>query len=98
MYDFKLAVSLTRILLDAVQKTCVWTTDIQGRSQTLYTAPCNGIVKRVTLVYLDHVNRSGHHKKLSIAKLDFVQVCGLLLSFYNKTLRKFYKFSDSRET
>ena len=29
------------------------------------------IIKRVTLVYLYHVNRCGHHKKLSIAKLDF---------------------------
>ena len=28
-------------------------------------------------------------KKLSIAKLDFVQVCGLSLNFYNNTLRKF---------
>ena len=54
--------------------------------------------KRVTLVYLYHVNRCGHHKKLSIAKLDFIQVCGLSLNFYNKTLRKFYKFSDSRKT
>ena len=54
--------------------------------------------KRVTLVYLYHVNRCGHHKKLSIAKLDFVQVCGLSLNFYSNTLRKFYKFSDSRET
>ena len=57
-----------------------------------------GILKRVTLVYFYHVNCCGHHKKLSIAKLDFVQVCGLSLSFYNSTLRKFYKFSDSRET
>ena len=32
--------------------------------------------KWVTLVYLYHVNRCGHHKKLLIAKLDFVQVCG----------------------
>ena len=56
------------------------------------------LVQRVTLVYLYHVNRCGHHKKLSIAKLDFVQVCGLSLSFYNNTLRKFYKFSDSWET
>ena len=37
-------------------------------------------------------------QKLSIAKLDFVQVCGLSLNFYNNTLRKFYKFGDSRET
>ena len=37
-------------------------------------------------------------QKLSIAKLDSVQVCGLSLNFYNNTLRKFYKFSDSRET
>ena len=58
----------------------------------MYTA------KRVTLVYLYHINRCGHHKKLLIAKLDFVQVCGLSLSFYNNTLRKFYKFSESRET
>ena len=57
-----------------------------------------GTTKRVTLVYLYHVNRCGHHKKLSIAKLDSVQVCGLSLNFYNNTLRKFYKFSDSRET
>ena len=55
-------------------------------------------IKRVTLVYLYYVNRCGHHKKLSIAKLDFVQVCGLSLNFYNNTLRKFYKFSDSQET
>ena len=57
-----------------------------------------GDTKRVTLVYLYHVNRCGHHKKLSIAKLDFVQVCGLSLNFYKNTLRKFYKFSDSRKT
>ena len=54
--------------------------------------------KRVTLVYLYHVNRCGSHKKLLIAKLDFVQVCGLSLNFYSNTLRKFYKFSDSRPT
>ena len=54
--------------------------------------------KRVTLVYLHHVNRCGHHKKFLIAKLDFIQVCGLSLNFYNNTLRKFYKFSDSRKT
>ena len=54
--------------------------------------------KQVTFVYLYHVTRCGHHKKLSIAKLDFVQICGLSLHFYNNTLRKFYKFSDSRET
>ena len=58
---------------------------------------CVCLVKWVTLVYLYHINRCGHHKKLSIAKLDFVQVCGLLLNFYNNTLRKFYKFSDSQE-
>ena len=46
-------------------------------------------VKPVTLVYLYHVNCCGHHKKLSIAKLDFVQVCGLSLNFYNITLHKF---------
>ena len=46
--------------------------------------------KRVTLVYLYHINRWDTHKKLSIAKLDFVQVCGLSLNFYNNTLRKFY--------
>ena len=57
-----------------------------------------GKIKRVTLVDLYHVNRCGHYKKLSIAKLDFVQVCGLSLNFYNNTLRKFYKFSDSRKT
>ena len=55
--------------------------------------------KRVTLVYLYHVNRCGHRRKLSIAKLDFVQVCGLSLNFYNNIpLCKFYKFSDSQET
>ena len=59
---------------------------------------CISIAKRVTLVYLYHVNRCGHHKKLSIAKLDFAQVCGLSLNFFNNTLRKFYKFSDSPET
>ena len=64
-------------------------------SNIFYTS---GIAKRVTLVYLYYVNRCGHHKKLSIAKLDFVQVCGLSLNFYNNTLRKFYKFSDSWET
>ena len=37
-------------------------------------------------------------KKLSITKLEFVQVRGLSLNFYNNTLRKFYKFSDSQET
>ena len=37
-------------------------------------------------------------QKLSTAKLDFVQVCGLSLNFYNNTLCKFYKFSDSRKT
>ena len=58
----------------------------------------NNYTKRVTLVYLYHVNRCRHYKKLSIAKLDFIQVCGLSLNFYNKSLRKFYKFSDSRET
>ena len=57
-----------------------------------------GNTKRVTLVYLYRVNRCGHHKKLSIAKLDFVQVCGLSLNFYNNTLRKFYKISDSQKT
>ena len=36
-----------------------------------------------TRIHLYHVKRCGHHKKLSIAKLDFVQVCGLLLNFYN---------------
>ena len=51
-----------------------------------------------TRIPLLRINRCGHHKKLSIAKLDFVQVCGLSLSFYNNTLRKFYKFCDSRET
>ena len=57
-----------------------------------------GSIKLVTLVYLYHVNRWGTHKQLSIAKLDFVQVCWLSLNFYNNTLRKFYKFSDSRQT
>ena len=47
------------------------------------------ITKRVTLVYLYHVNRRDTHKKLSIAKLDFVQVCELSLHFYNNTLHKF---------
>ena len=46
---------------------------------------------------LYHVNRWGTDNKLSIAKLDFVQVCGLLLNFYNNTLRTFYKFSYSRQ-
>ena len=32
-----------------------------------------------------------HPQKLSIAKLDFVQVCGLSLNFYNNTLHRFYK-------
>ena len=67
-------------------------------NQTIIGAKRVHIIKQVTLVYLYHVNRCGHHKKLSIAKLDFVQVCGLSLNFYNNTLRKFYKFSDSRET
>ena len=40
--------------------------------------------KRVTLLHLYHVNCWDTHKKLSIAKLDFVQVCGLSLNFYNK--------------
>ena len=71
---------------------CVW------RACVSKVLPQTGNTKRVTLVYLYHVNRCGHHKKLSIAKLDFVQVCGLSLNFCNKTLRKFYKFSDSRET
>ena len=35
---------------------------------------------------------------LLIAKLDFVQVCGLSLNFYNNTLRRFYKFSDNQQT
>ena len=56
-----------------------------------------GSIKRVTLLYLYHVNRWGTDNKLSIAKLDFVQVCGLSLNFYNDTLRTFYKFSDSRQ-
>ena len=51
--------------------------------------------KWVTLVYLYHVNIWDAHKKLSIAKLDFVQVCGLWLNFYNNSLRKFHKFRDS---
>ena len=34
----------------------------------------------------------------SIEKLDFVQVCRLSLNVYNNTLRKFYKFSDSRQS
>ena len=71
---------------------------IQSLSPCLTLTRLFVITKRVTLVYLYHVNRCGHHKKLSIAKLDFVQVCGLSLKFYNNTLRKFYKFSDSRET
>ena len=57
-----------------------------------------GSVKRVTLVYLYHVNRLGTDNKLSIAELDFVQVFGLSLNFYNNTLRTFYNFSDSRQT
>ena len=40
----------------------------------------------------------GHPLKLSIAKLDFVQVCRLSLNFYNNFLCKFYKFSDSRQS
>ena len=71
---------------------CVW------RACVPKALPQTGNTKRVTLVYLYHVNRCGHYKKLSIAKLDFVQVCGLSLNFYNNTLRKFYKFSDSRKT
>ena len=43
-------------------------------------------------------NRWDTHEKLSIVKFDFVQVCGLSLNFYNNTLRKFYKFSDSWQT
>ena len=61
-------------------------------------ALCTTRVKRVTLVYVYHVNRWDNHKKLSIAKFDFVQVCGLSLNFYNNTLCKFYKFSDSWQT
>ena len=68
----------------------------QNRAKLSVKIVCKG--KRVTLVYLYHVNRCGHHRKLSIAKMDFVQVCGLSLNFYNNTLRKFYKFCDSRET
>ena len=37
-------------------------------------------------------------KMPSIAKLDFVQVCRLSLNVYSNTLRKFYKFSDSRQS
>ena len=51
------------------------------------------INKRGTLVYLYHIIAVDTTKKLSIAKLDFVQVCGLSLNFYNNTLRKFYKES-----
>ena len=42
--------------------------------------------KRVTLVYLYHVNRWDTHKKMLIAKLDFIQVCRLSLNFYNNKL------------
>ena len=55
-------------------------------------------VKRVTLVYLYHVNRWGTDNKLSIANLDSIQVFGLSLNFYNNILRTFYNFSDSRQT
>ena len=44
--------------------------------------------KRVTLVYLYHVNR-WDTPKLLIAKLDFVQVCGLSLNFYNNIMVSF---------
>ena len=83
--------------------------DVSGQIAVVILAPCDNINvflgitgnsydKRVTLVYLYHVNRWDTHKKLSIAKLDSVQVCGLSLNFCNNTLRKFYKFSDSRQT
>ena len=41
-------------------------------------------------VYLYHINHWNTHKKFSIAKLDFIQVCRLSLSlnFYINTLRK----------
>ena len=48
-------------------------------------------------IYPYHVNCWGTNNKLSITKLDFVQVCRLSLNFYNNTLRTFYKFSDSRQ-
>ena len=53
-------------------------------------------MKRVTLVYY-HVNRWATNNKLSIVKLDFVQVCGLSLNFFNDTLRTFYKFKIQRQ-
>ena len=59
-----------------------------------YYYPCQA----VTLVYLYRENRWDTHEKLSIVKFDFVQVSGLSLNFYNNTLRKFYKFSDSWQT
>ena len=45
--------------------------------------------KRLTLVYLYHASHWDTHKKFSIAKVDFVQVRGLSLNFYNSILRKF---------
>ena len=77
------------------KKVVIWYfSQTQGAiSKTLWTN-----TKWVTLMYLYHLNCWGTHKKLLIAKLDFVQVCGLSLNFYNNTLRKFYKFSNSRQT
>ena len=74
----------------------VCTFGMNGKRRLWYQLDISGgSVKRVTLVYFYHVN---HPQKLSIAKLDFVQICGMSLNFYNNTLRKFYKFSDSRQT
>ena len=45
-----------------------WSTSAQALHSDITTR-----VKRVTLVYLFHVNRWDNHKKISIAKFDFVQ-------------------------
>ena len=63
---------------------------VSGSSDDIIKKNCvvslHAYTKRVALVYLYHVNRCGHHKNLSIAKLDFVQVCGLSLNFYNNSV------------
>ena len=56
---------------------------MSDKVQLTFSSCWHPIIKQVTLVYLYHVNRCGHHKKMSIAKLDFVQVSGLSLNFYN---------------
>ena len=88
---------MERRVINVCMYVCMYAILVQYRENTPLK---NGthLTNRVTLVYLYHVNRCGHHKKLSIAKLDFVQVCELSLNFYNNTLREFYKFSDSRGT